>query len=184
MSLVTRKPVFGVCDQVMLSYRDQLETLNFGFSKNMYYTIWVANNKGADQTARMHRLISDLCCSHMAKTGFPMTWHKCDRSCCVYGQCSNACNSKARRKKERKHTITCWALYVIWWWLILMESFRNMSWMVFKLYNEQDLTKCHSQRWKGVTPKMHKEEMWVFRFACHLMMLCVCTACHNNAFKL
>ena len=33
------------------------------------YTIQTANNKGADQTARMR-----LCCSHMAKTGFLMIW--------------------------------------------------------------------------------------------------------------
>ena len=38
------------------SYRDKLESWNFGFSKYRYYTNWVANNKGADQTARMRRL--------------------------------------------------------------------------------------------------------------------------------
>ena len=32
-----------------------------------------ANNKGADQTARMRRLIC-IFCSHMSKTGFLMTW--------------------------------------------------------------------------------------------------------------
>ena len=41
----------------LLSYRDQLESWNFGFSKYRYCTIQVANNKGADQTALMRRLI-------------------------------------------------------------------------------------------------------------------------------
>ena len=40
-----------------LSYRDHLESWNFGFSKYRYYTIKSANNKGAEQTARMRRLI-------------------------------------------------------------------------------------------------------------------------------
>ena len=41
----------------LLSYRDKLESWNFGFSKDRYSTIWEANNKGADQTAWMRRLI-------------------------------------------------------------------------------------------------------------------------------
>ena len=41
----------------LLSYRDKLESCNFGFSKYRYYTIEVANDKGAYQTARMRRLI-------------------------------------------------------------------------------------------------------------------------------
>ena len=41
----------------LLSYRDQLEVWNFRFRKYSYYTIQAANNKGADQTARMRRLI-------------------------------------------------------------------------------------------------------------------------------
>ena len=35
----------------------QLEAWNFGYSKYKYYTIKAANNKGADQTAWMRRLI-------------------------------------------------------------------------------------------------------------------------------
>ena len=58
----------------LLSYTDQLESWNFWYSKYRYYTIQVANNKGADQTAQMRRLICTFCCSHMAKTGFLMTW--------------------------------------------------------------------------------------------------------------
>ena len=43
----------------LLSYRDQLvfKFSFFVFSKYRYYTIQVANNKGADQTAEMRRLI-------------------------------------------------------------------------------------------------------------------------------
>ena len=36
----------------------------------MYYTIQAANNKGADDAQSDLR----LCCSHMAKAGFIMTW--------------------------------------------------------------------------------------------------------------
>ena len=71
------------------SYRNELESWNFGISKYRYYTIQAANNKGAYQTAQMCRLIwgfivrqrrlSDcvdaqadlrLCCSHMAFNRF------------------------------------------------------------------------------------------------------------------
>ena len=50
-----------------------------------------------------------------------------DRSCCIHGQCSKACNSKTKRKyrKKRKHIIICWTLYVIWWCFILMEQFHE-----------------------------------------------------------
>ena len=41
----------------LLSYSDEIEAWNFRFSKYRYYTIQVANNKGADQTARMRRLV-------------------------------------------------------------------------------------------------------------------------------
>ena len=59
MSLVMRKPVFGVCDHIktskqtgLLSYRDQLEFLDC-----------------ADAQADLR-----LCCSHIVLTGFVMTW--------------------------------------------------------------------------------------------------------------
>ena len=35
----------------------QLESWIFGYSKQRYYTVQVENNKGADQTVRMRRLI-------------------------------------------------------------------------------------------------------------------------------
>ena len=41
----------------LLSWWDQPGSSNFGYSKKRYYTIDAANNKGADQTARMRRLI-------------------------------------------------------------------------------------------------------------------------------
>ena len=41
----------------LLRYIDKPESWNFGFSKYRYYTIYIANNIGADQTARMCRLI-------------------------------------------------------------------------------------------------------------------------------
>ena len=51
----------------LLSYRDQLGFWNFGFSKQRYYTIQAANNKGADRTAWMRRLI----CAFVVRI-----WHK------------------------------------------------------------------------------------------------------------
>ena len=53
---VIRKPFFGACDQVRLSFRNYLESWNFSYSK-MYYTIQAASNKGTDQNAWMHRVI-------------------------------------------------------------------------------------------------------------------------------
>ena len=41
----------------LLSFRSSLESWNFGDSKYRYYAIQAVNNKGADQTARMHGLI-------------------------------------------------------------------------------------------------------------------------------
>ena len=41
----------------LLSYRDQLENWNFTCSKFMYDTFQKANNKGADQSAQMRRLV-------------------------------------------------------------------------------------------------------------------------------
>ena len=82
MSVVTRKHVFGVCDQGRLkqacSATETSQSLEISAVANYrYYTIQAANNKGADQTARMHRLI----CSFVVriwqkKTGFLMTWLK------------------------------------------------------------------------------------------------------------
>ena len=47
----------GKTQTSLLSYRDKLEAWTFGYSKKRYYTIQAVNNKGADQTAQMHRLI-------------------------------------------------------------------------------------------------------------------------------
>ena len=75
MGLVMRKPVFGVCDQLktqssLLNYRD----CHFGFSKYMYYTIEAANNKSADQTVQVHRLICTFVVRMWHKQVFSWTW--------------------------------------------------------------------------------------------------------------
>ena len=60
MSFVARKPVFGICDKVRLKpacSATETWSWNSGYNKYGYYTIQAANNKGADQTARMRRLI-------------------------------------------------------------------------------------------------------------------------------
>ena len=51
------KPVFGVSDKARLSYIDKLEDWNFSRSKSRYNTFQKTNNKGADQPARMRRLV-------------------------------------------------------------------------------------------------------------------------------
>ena len=45
----------------------------------MCYTIEAANKKGADQTARMCRLIYTFVVHIWHKTGFLMTWFKYDK---------------------------------------------------------------------------------------------------------
>ena len=72
LSRATRKPVFGVCDQVWLKtvlLRDTslLESWNFEYNNKRYYTNKTANKKGADQTAQMRRLI----CAFVLRI-----WHK------------------------------------------------------------------------------------------------------------
>ena len=61
----------GKTQTSLLSYRDKLESWNFGLSKYRYYTVQAANIKGADQTAQVDLR---LCCSHVALTSFLMTW--------------------------------------------------------------------------------------------------------------
>ena len=76
MSLVTRKPVFGVCDQVRLKpacrateARQRLEIANIE-------TRDIILSRQRTTTAE-----ADLrhCCSHLVKTGFLMTWLICLR---------------------------------------------------------------------------------------------------------
>ena len=86
------KPVFGdlplgKTQTSLLSYRDWLESLNFGFSKYRYYTTKAANSKGADQTARKCRLICTFVVRIWHKQGF--SW--CGSSkwlSCVHKHCN------------------------------------------------------------------------------------------------
>ena len=57
----------------LLSYRDQLENGNFACSKFRYDTFQKANNKDADQTARMRRLVCAFVVRKAPKTGFLAT---------------------------------------------------------------------------------------------------------------
>ena len=54
----------------LLSYTDYLEIWNFACSKPIYDTFQKANNKGADQTARMRKLVCDCVIPKPPKTGF------------------------------------------------------------------------------------------------------------------
>ena len=58
---------------ILLSYRDQLESLNFACSTFGYDTFQNAKNKGADQTARMRRLVCAFVVRKPPKTGFLAT---------------------------------------------------------------------------------------------------------------
>ena len=51
-------------------YRYELENRNFNNSKLRYDAFQTANNKGADQTARMRRLVCDFVVRKPRKTGF------------------------------------------------------------------------------------------------------------------
>ena len=58
MGLDATKPVCGVSDKAsLLSYRDYLENWNFTCIKFTYGTFQKMNNKDADQTVRMCRLV-------------------------------------------------------------------------------------------------------------------------------
>ena len=77
-----RKCVFGSLrpgktQTDLLSYRDQLESQNFGYINYRYYSVLAANNKGADQTTRMHRLICTFVVRIWHKTHFLMAWLIC-----------------------------------------------------------------------------------------------------------
>ena len=50
-------PVLAVSDQLRLKLHRQARILNVASNKFTHFTLPIANTKGADQTARMHRLI-------------------------------------------------------------------------------------------------------------------------------
>ena len=83
MSHVTRKPVFGVCDQLRLKPACSADETSWGLEisaiasrgiilSRQQTTIQAANNKGTDQTARMRRLICTFVVRIWHKTGFLM----------------------------------------------------------------------------------------------------------------
>ena len=66
----------------LLSYRDQLENCNFARSKSRYHgydTFEKANNKGADQTAQMRRLVCAFVVRKPPKAGFLASRPICDK---------------------------------------------------------------------------------------------------------
>ena len=76
-----RKPVFRVCDQLRLKLAcsadeasKDLEILPTVSKDIILSRQRTANNKGTDQTARMHRLICGFVVHIWQKTGFLMTW--------------------------------------------------------------------------------------------------------------
>ena len=93
LALVARKPVFGV----VISY---LENLNFTCSKFTYETFQKANNKGADQTARISSLVFACVIRKPLKTGFLATRRKTDLGIfdlglwlkCLSGDLKRHCN--------------------------------------------------------------------------------------------
>ena len=73
----------------LLSYRDYLENWNSICSKFTYDSFQKANNKGADQTVRMRRLVCACVVRKPPKTGFLATRHilsQCKLSA-FYQQC-------------------------------------------------------------------------------------------------
>ena len=91
MSFVTRKPVFGVCNQGRLkpacSTTEARKRLEFRIKKLevLYYLSSEQQRCWSDCAEAQADLC--LCCSHMAKTGFLMTWLICCRyNICFYGE--------------------------------------------------------------------------------------------------
>ena len=75
MGLIGQKPVFGGFEKSeaqtsLLSYTDKLEFGNFAGGKLEYGIFRKANNKDADQTARMHRLVCAFVVRKPPMTGF------------------------------------------------------------------------------------------------------------------
>ena len=69
LGLVARKPVFGVSDKA--SFKPVFSTTRCKFT---YNTFQKANNKGADQTARMRKLVCACVVRKPPKTGFLTLW--------------------------------------------------------------------------------------------------------------
>ena len=71
MSLVTRKPVFGVSDQVRLKPACSATEASYRLEISDIETrgIILSRQRTTSAQSDLH-----LCCSHMAKTGFLMTW--------------------------------------------------------------------------------------------------------------
>ena len=79
VSHAMRKCVFGSLrpgktQTDLFSYRHQLESWNFGYINKRYHSVLAANNKGADQSARMRRLICAFVVRRLHKTHFLMAW--------------------------------------------------------------------------------------------------------------
>ena len=74
MGLYETKPVFRVFEKARLkpNQSPQLHRLarNFAWSKSRYDTFQQVNNKGADQTARMRRLVCNSVVHKPPQTGF------------------------------------------------------------------------------------------------------------------
>ena len=70
MVLVTRILSSGFRTKWHSGFRDYLENWNFTHSKFTYETFQKAKNKGADQTARMYRLVCACVVCKPSKTGF------------------------------------------------------------------------------------------------------------------
>ena len=69
----------------LLSYKDQLESWDFGLSKYKYYSLWVANYKDADQTVWMRRLVCTFVVHIWLKQVFSCSgWFR--SGCAVFAQ--------------------------------------------------------------------------------------------------
>ena len=87
MGLVARKSVYGVSDKARLNpvssatVRDSLENSKFDYGKFRYDTFQKANNKSADHTAWMRRLVCAFVVRKPPKTSFPASRPSVSRTC-------------------------------------------------------------------------------------------------------
>ena len=78
LGLVVRKPVFGVSEKVSLKPISTATETSKKIEMSLVASLdngafQTANNKGADQTARMHRLVLAFVVCKPPKTGFLVT---------------------------------------------------------------------------------------------------------------
>ena len=162
----------------LFSYRDLLESWNFGLRKYSYYTIWAAKNKGADQPAWMCRWSARLVFAYAVNRFSPDVAHIALSKLTIHTQhifkAFFACKQKTKAVSEMKSFNIKWAttwenlLYVI------CEKQRRRSAcasvqsdqrLYCRLPRQYNTSSCYSQNFKTLASVC----LWAGRFVSHLV---------------